>query len=404
MAENNHAHTQAKKTDTDNMSNKRKICIVITTRGNYAKMKTVIDQIDGDPNLELQILVGGAAILAKYGNFADTLAGQGIKVNRTIHFLVDGENPMAMVKSAGLAVNEFATAFDDLKPDVVIVIADRFECLAVTMAATFLNIPVAHIEGGEVSGSIDESVRHAITKMSQVHFPATEDAADRIRKLGEDPETIHVVGCTSLDMFNTMDLDDVGPAMEFQAGSGVGSVIDLRQPFLLVVQHPVTTEYEQNLANIGQTITAVSGLEMNTIWIAPNMDAGTDGVSKGIRVFREKEKPDYIRFFKSLPIEYYARLLQNAACVLGNSSSCIREAAFLGTPAVNIGTRQQGRQRGRNVVDVDYDHRAIRDAVVAQMKRGRLEPDHLYGDGTAGYRIGEVLGSCELKLQKRITY
>ncbi len=384
--------------------NKRKVCVIITTRGNYAKMKSVIQAISSNPELELQLIVGGGAVLPKYGNIIGSLNGNDFKIDRIIHFLVEGENPITMAKSAGLAVTEFSTAFENLQPDVVIVIADRFECLSIAMAASYMNIPLAHIEGGEVSGSIDESVRHAITKLSHLHFPATKRAAERIERLGEDRGTIFPVGCTSLDVMEKLDLSNVSPIMDLQHKSGVGITVDLSKPYLIVIQHPVTTEYEENLQHINETIRAIESLRMGTIWIWPNMDAGSDGISKGIRVFRETKKPQHVHFFKSLPIEYYAPLLRNAACIVGNSSSGIREAAFLGVPTVNIGSRQAGRERGENVIDVGYSRKEIENAILKQIEHGKYEPDYIYGNGKAGQKIAETLKDFKFKLQKRISY
>ncbi|EKD98681.1 MAG: hypothetical protein ACD_23C00315G0007, partial [uncultured bacterium] len=304
----------------------RKVCIIITTRGNYAKMKSVIRVIKNTKGLACQVVVGGGAILPEYGNFGSTLRQQGIKINRSIHYLVQGENPVAMAKSAGMAVTEFSTAFEGLKPDLVMVIADRYESLAIAMAASYMNIPVAHIEGGEISGSIDESVRHAITKLSHLHFPATQKAAEIIAKLGEDKSSIFPVGATSIDLIRELVTADLSEAESFQNEHGIGSDIDFGKPYLIVIQHPVTTEYEQNFGNVNYTISAIEEIGMQTIWIAPNMDAGSDGIAKGLRVYREKKKPKHIKFFKAIPIEVYAPLLQNAACLVGNSSSGIRES------------------------------------------------------------------------------
>ncbi len=383
---------------------KRKVCVIITTRGNYAKMKSVIHAISAQPELELQLIVGGGAVLPKYGNIIRSINSSDLKIDRVIHFLVEGENPITMAKSAGLAVTEFSTAFENLQPDVVMVIADRFECLSIAMAASYMNISLAHIEGGEVSGSIDESVRHAITKLSHLHFPATKKAAERIERLGEDPKTIFPVGCTSLDIIASMDLTNLKPIMELEEKSGVGITVDLTKPYLVVIQHPVTTEYEQSLQHVNETIMAIDSLSMGTIWIWPNMDAGSDGISKGLRVFRETKRPQHVHFFKSLPIEYYAPLLRNAACIVGNSSSGIREAAFIGIPTVNIGSRQSGRERGKNVIDVGYDCIEIEKGIRKQIEHGKYEPDYIYGDGKAGQKIAETLKYFEFKLQKRISY
>jgi UDP-hydrolysing UDP-N-acetyl-D-glucosamine 2-epimerase len=367
-------------------------------------MKSVIRHIQQNPGLDLQLIAGGGVILHKYGNIIDALQQQNLKPDRIIHFLVEGENPIAMAKSAGLAVTEFSTAFENLDPDVVVVIADRYECLSIAMASSYMNIPLAHVEGGEVSGSMDESIRHAITKLSHLHFPATREAAARIERLGERSDSIFPVGCTSLDVIEELNLESLEPVMERQRSAGVGQVVDLSRPYLVVIQHPVTTEYDQNLLHINETIQAIESLQMNAVWLWPNMDAGADGISKGIRMFREHRNPDYIHFFKSLPIELYAPLLKNAACIVGNSSSGIRESAFLGTPSVNVGSRQTGRERAGNVIDVDYDHHQIEEAIHQQLAHGRYEPDYLYGDGRAGMKMAKILAEYEFQLQKQIAY
>jgi UDP-hydrolysing UDP-N-acetyl-D-glucosamine 2-epimerase len=384
--------------------NRKKICVIITTRGNYAKMKSVIQNIQIQSTLELQLIVGGGAVLPKYGNIIDSMAGLEKKIDRVIHFLVEGENPETMSKSAGLAVIDFTTAFENLRPDVVMVIADRFECLAIAMAASYMNIPIVHLEGGEISGSIDESIRHAITKLSHLHFPATEQAAKRIERMGEDPTTIFSVGSTSLDVIKELDLSNIKQVMELQKTAGVGVALDLTQPYLVVIQHPVTTEYEKNLVHINETIGAINSLSMQTVWIWPNMDAGADGISKGIRIFRELKKPDYARFYKSLPIEYFAPLIKNSACIIGNSSCGIREAAFLGVPSVNIGSRQLGRERGLNVKDVGYDAKEIKEAILQQIAHGPFDSDSTYGEGHAGAQIAEIMSDFEFKIQKKMTY
>jgi UDP-hydrolysing UDP-N-acetyl-D-glucosamine 2-epimerase len=384
---------------------KRKICVVLTTRGNYAKMKSVIQKIRDAEHLELQLVLGGMIVLEKYGRILDGLEDIELEINKNINFVIEGGSLLTMTKSSGLAVTEFASVCEELKPDIVLVIADRFECLSFAMTAAYMNIMVAHFEGGEVSGSIDESIRHAITKLSHLHFPASKEAAIRIRKMGEHQEHIHAVGGTSMDILQDMNLDDLKSVKAFQKVSGVGANLNLKHnKYLVVIQHPVTTEYIDNFKHILKTIKALEIIKMPTVWIMPNMDAGSDGISKGIRQFREKEHPDYIHFFKSLTIEYYAPLLKNAACIVGNSSSGIRESSFLGTPSVNIGTRQNGRERGSNVIDVNYNSSEIVDAIKHQIENGRFKQDNLFGDGYASQKIVEILSSCDIELQKTISY
>lgn len=382
---------------------KKKICITITTRGNYAKMKSVIAAIQDRTDMELQMVLAGGALLPRYGNVSNFL-DPSIPVMRQIPFLIEGETLVSMAKSSGLVALEFATLYAELKPDVAIIIADRYECLPMAMSAAYLNIPVAHIEGGEVTGSIDESIRHAITKLAHVHFPATQEAAERIVRMGEAPETVHVVGATSLDVIAACDLENIQPVQEIQNHQGVGSVIDLSKSYIVVSQHSVTTEYEASRVQLNVTLAAVHEGGYQAIWIWPNMDAGSDGVSAAIRSFRESTKNDNIHYFKSLPIEIFAPLVKNATCIVGNSSCGIREAGFLGTPCVNIGTRQNGRARSANVCDVPHEKHAIRRAIDAQIAHGPYAQSTLYGDGKSGKRIVDILGKFTGSTQKQITY
>lgn len=383
----------------------RRVCIALTARGNYGKMKCVIQEILAHPDLDLQVIIGGSLVLEKYGRILDTDAVLNFPIDQQINFVIEGETPETMAKSAGLAVFEFANAFSNLKPDVVLVIADRYECLAITMAATYMNIPVAHLEGGEISGSIDESIRHAITKMAHLHFPCSQGAGERIVRMGEPADMVRVVGSTSFDVLRNLDLTSLDALRKYQEAAGVGESVPINAgEYLIVIQHPVTTEYAQNLEHVQQTLAAIDLLEMPTFWIWPNMDAGSDGISKGIRVYRETRDPKHVHFFKSLPIEYFGPLLANAACIVGNSSSGVREAAFLGTPCVNVGTRQNGRERGRNLVDVPYEPTAIAEAVRAQVGHGRYESDPVYGDGKASAKIVGTLADYEFTLQKMNVY
>lgn len=383
---------------------KLKVCIPVTSRGNYGKFKSIMREIDKNPALELQLIVGGGSLLQKYGDFVNEGELAGFEVDLSIYFIVEGENPVTMAKSTGLALTEFTTAFKTLQPDVVLTIADRFEELAIAAAATFQNIPLAHIEGGEISGSIDESLRHAITKLSHLHFPASETAAERISNLGEPDDSIFPVGATSLDILENIDLSDTERLETELRNRGVGGDISLTEDYLLVIQHPVTTEYQHNRKYTEETIDAIDKLDIPAIWLWPNMDAGTDGVSKAIRVYREHNDSDHIRWYTSLPIEQYGKILYNSSCIVGNSSSGIRESAYLGVPAVNIGNRQAGRQRGENVIDVSYDSTQILSAIESQVEHGKYESADIYGNGDSAEMIVDILIEYEFEIQKRLEF
>jgi len=383
---------------------KRKVCVVVTARPSYSRIKSVLRAIADNPCLELQLVVAASALLDLYGNTVKFIEQDGFKIAARIYTVLEGENPVAAAKTTGLGLVELATVFDNLRPDVVVTIADRYETLGTATAASYMNIPVAHVQGGEVTGSIDEKVRHAVTKLSNLHFVSTQKSAERVIRMGEYPETVFVTGCPSIDLAAAV-LDN--PALDFDPTAkygGVGAQVDFSNDYIIALQHPVATEYESARSHIMETLHAVQDVGIATMWFWPNVDAGSDGTSKGIRTFREFEHAPNFHFFKSMSPEDFLRFAYKSRCILGNSSVAIRECSFLGVPAVNIGTRQAGRERGRNVIDVDYDRGRIGDAVRHHLANGRPSPDCLYGDGNAGQRITDLLASVPLRVEKRLAY
>jgi UDP-hydrolysing UDP-N-acetyl-D-glucosamine 2-epimerase len=383
----------------------RNVCVVVGSRANYSSIKSVMRAVREHPDLTLQLVVGASALLDRFGSVIDVIEADGFEANAKVTMIVEGETPGTMAKSTGLGLLELPTLLDLLKPHVVVSVGDRFETMATAIAAAYMNIPVAHTMGGEISGTIDESVRHAVTKLSHIHFPANRQAAERIIRMGEDPSAVHVVGCPRIDLVaEIVEQDGALGSTDWLEREGAGAHIELDQPFLLVTQHPVTTEYGQGEAQINETLAALQELRMPAIMLWPNADAGSEDTARGMRKFRERHRPEYIRFYKNFPIETWLRLMLASACVVGNSSAPIREGAYIGVPAVNIGTRQRGRDRSSNVVDVGYDRAEIVAAVRAQIAHGRYASDHLYGDGRAGGRIASVLAEAPLSVQKRLMY
>jgi UDP-hydrolysing UDP-N-acetyl-D-glucosamine 2-epimerase len=382
----------------------KKVCVVVGSRANYSSIKTAMRAVRDHDALELQLIVGASALLDRYGTVADLIEEDGFRADEKVFMLIEGETPGTMAKSTGLGLLELPTAFDRLRPDVVLTVGDRFETIATALAASYMNIPLAHTMGGEVSGNIDESIRHAVTKFANVHFPASEDAAERIVRMGEDEATVHMVGCPRIDLVAEVvaepSSDGLGDLLRF----GVGGTFGLDHPFLIVSQHPVTTEYGDGERQIAETLGAVQRLDLPAIVLWPNADAGAEQVARGIRKFREHEDDSKLHFFKNLPTDDYVRLMRKTACLVGNSSSAIREGAFIGTPAVNVGPRQAGRLRGSNVIDVDYDRAAIEDALRVQLEHGPYKSEPIYGDGRAGGRIAEVLAREEISIRKQIAY
>jgi UDP-hydrolysing UDP-N-acetyl-D-glucosamine 2-epimerase len=381
---------------------RRKVCIVVFSRANYGRIKSVLAAVKAHPDLELQLVVGASALLQRFGNARSVMENDGFEPSATVHTIVEGETPTTMAKSTGLGVIELATQFENLKPDVVLTVADRFETIATAIAASYMNIPVAHTQGGEVTGSIDEGVRHAVTKLAHIHFPATERAHDFVLRMGEHPDTVFLTGCPSIDL--VADLDLTLPPDLFARYKGVGPDVDPTKPYVVVLQHPVTTEYGRGFEQINETLAAVSSVGLQAVWLWPNVDAGSDDISKGLRMAREQGRADHIHFYRNFSPEDYARLTANCACLIGNSSSALREGAFLGVPAVNIGTRQGGREHEANVVHAPYERRAIEAAVRSQIAHGTYGRGLMFGDGTAGRQIADHLARATFRIQKRLSY
>jgi len=383
----------------------RKVCVVVGSRANYSSIKSVMRGVVEHADLQLQVIAGASALLDRFGAVAEVVEADGFEINARVHMIIEGETPTTMAKSTGLGLLELPTILDQLDPDVVVTVGDRFETMATAIAAAYMNIPLAHTMGGEISGTIDENIRHAITKLSHIHFPANEASANRIIRMGEDPTRVHVVGCPRIDLVAEIAMEKRRlPERAWLEMEGVGGQINLDEPFLLVSQHPVTTEYGQGEHQISETLMALDELKMPTIMLWPNVDAGSEDVSRGMRKFREHFEHDYIRFYKNFSVETYVRLMKRCACKIGNSSAAIREGAFLGVPGVNIGTRQSGRERGKNIIDVDHERSKIVAAIKKQIENGHYPSEPIYGDGHAGTRIAEILGNVEPDIHKKMMY
>ena len=377
---------------------KKKILVFIGSRANYASIKSALIHINKSKKLKLYLIIGASAVISKYGDLENIIKKDGFKIHKKLFVLVEGETPFTMAKSTGLSLIELASAIDEIKPDIVLTVGDRFETMATTLATAYMNITLAHTMGGEISGTIDESIRHAVTKFSNIHFPATKEAAKRIQKLGEDKSTIHHVGCPRLDLIpkilKNKNIDEINKRI---FNEGVGDYIDLKKPFLIVSQHPVTTEYENTEKHFLNTLRAVEKIKIPTIFLWPNSDAGSSKISLTIRKWRENKRDIKSHFFKNLLTEDYLKLMDITSCLIGNSSSGIREGAFIGTPVVNIGSRQNGRERGINVIDVSNNENDIYLGILKQLKKNKFKSSKLYGDGNSGKRIARILSNFKIK-------
>ena len=383
----------------------RKVCVVVTARASYSRIKSALTAIQDSADLELHLLIGASALLTRFGDTKEHIKKDGFSIEAEVHFILEGETPTTAAKSTGLGIIELATLFSNIQPDVVVSVADRFETIATAIAASYTNIPVAHVQGGEVTGSIDEKVRHAVTKLANLHLVSNQSAADRVIRMGEEPKTVHVTGCPSIDLAAEIAKSPKLDFNPFEKYGGVGAEFDLDSAYVIVMQHPITTEYGRAQKQMTVTLEAISELRIPTLWFWPNVDPGSDEAAKAIRLFREHNpNQDFIRFFRSMSPEDFLRVLVNSRGIIGNSSVAIRESSFLGVPAVNIGSRQHGRERGPNVIDVPHDKNRILAAIQEQFSTGSMTGVPIYGDGYAGQKIAHVLADAELTIEKTIRY
>ncbi|HKQ75588.1 MAG TPA: UDP-N-acetylglucosamine 2-epimerase [Blastocatellia bacterium] len=383
------------------MTDRRKICVVLVDRANYGRLKPVMRAIARRPELKLQTIAAGTMLLERFDQPVRIVREDGFDVDGEIYLELEGSTPATMAKSVGFGVVEFASEFQRLKPDVALLIGDRYEALSAAIAAAYMNICIAHIQGGEVSGSIDESARHAISKFAHFHFPSTLRSADYLIRMGERPETILTIGCPSSDIARELDRS-LTP--EIINATGAGAEIDVTEPFLLAIFHPTTTEYGGERAQMGALLEALNRLRMQTILLWPNIDAGADHISKAIRVFRANNEPEWLRTLTNLTPENYLKVLANAACAIGNSSSFVRDAGYFGTPVALVGSRQEGRETDLHVIRVAPLADKIYEAAAAQLNYGRYSVSSLYGDGFVAKRIAQALSEMAPYVQKRLNY
>jgi UDP-hydrolysing UDP-N-acetyl-D-glucosamine 2-epimerase len=381
----------------------RKICVVTGTRAEYGILKPVMEAVKKSPTLELSVIVTGMHLAQQFGYTLREIEEDGFKIDAKVDMLLSGDTGTAMAKSIGNGIISSAQALDILKPDIILILGDRTEPLAVAIAGAYMNIPIAHIHGGDsAKAGLDEYARHAITKLAHIHFPATEKSAERIIKMGEDSSNVFVVGAPGLDSILNKELIEPEKIAKHYN-------LELSKPILLVVQHPITTEVEDAPYQIRETLEAIFELKYQTVLIYPNADAGG---RKMIEIIKEYEKHPFIKAFKSIPHKEYLSLMKMASVLTGNSSSGIIEAPSFGLPVVNIGSRQEGRQRAENVTDVGYDKEEIKAAIKKafydeDFKEKVKKCKNPYGDGKAGVRIADVLSKIKIDkplLQKKLTY
>ena len=380
---------------------KRKILYITGTRADYGLMRSVLKAIEEHPKLELEIAVTGMHLMEEFGMTLNEIKKDGFKIHE-IDATYENDKKEAMANFIGKFIQLLTKKIEEIKPDIILLLGDRGEMLAGAIVGAYLAIPVAHLHGGEVTSTIDELSRHAITKLAHIHFPATEKSAKRIIKMGEDSSNVFVVGAPGIDsILNEKLIEPTELSEKYN--------LDISKPILLVVQHPVTMEVEDAPDLIRETLWAMVKLRHQTILIYPNADAGGREM---IEVIKEYEKYPFIKTFRNIPHKEYLSLMKIVTVMVGNSSGGIAEAPSFGLPVVNIGPRQEGRQRAENIIDVDYDKEKIKSAIEKALYDKKFKEkvkkcENPYGDGKASERIVKVLSEIKINkklLQKRITY
>jgi UDP-N-acetylglucosamine 2-epimerase (non-hydrolysing)/GDP/UDP-N,N'-diacetylbacillosamine 2-epimerase (hydrolysing) len=386
------------------MKHRRKITVVTGTRAEYGILYPVMKAIEESIDLKLSIIATGMHLSSEFGHTVDEIKKDGFKIDAEVDMILSGDSQLSMVKSLGIGIMGIAQTLEVIKPDFVMVCGDRSEAFAAAVSAAYMLIPVAHLLGGDAAAgsNIDDSIRFAITKFAHIHFVATEEHAERIRKLDEESWRVRVVGSPALDTILHVKMPPSSQVLKDFS-------LDGENPIALVVQHPTSIYARDSKKEMRETMEALSELQLQSVVIYPNADAGGRAM---IQVIREYENRHYVKLFKSLPREKYLALMTVANVMIGNSSSGIIEAPSFQLPVVNVGIRQKGRIRAENVIDVGYDRKEIRNAIEkalcdASFKRKVKNCINPYGDGRASQRIVKILQETKTTpdlLRKKITY
>lgn len=379
----------------------RKILYISGTRADYGLMQSVLKAIDEHPELELEIAAMGMHMMEEFGMTINEIKKDGFRIHE-IDVTYEKDSKKSMANFIGKTIQLLTDRVEEIDPDIILLLGDRGEMLAGAIVGAYLTIPVAHLHGGDITSTIDEVARHAITKLAHIHFPVTQESAKRIKKMGEDPLSIFVVGAPGLDtILNTELIEREEISKKYN--------LDSSKPILLVVQHPVTVEIEDAADQMRETLEAISELKFQTILIYPNADAGG---RKMIDVIKEYEGFSFITTFKSIPHIEYLSIMKIANVIIGNSSSGIIESPSFDLPAINIGCRQQGRERAENVIDVQYNKEQIISAIQKavydkDLRKQLINCKNPYGSGNTGRKIADILSKIKITnniLQKHLSY
>uniref|UniRef100_A0A4W3JXP1 Glucosamine (UDP-N-acetyl)-2-epimerase/N-acetylmannosamine kinase n=1 Tax=Callorhinchus milii TaxID=7868 RepID=A0A4W3JXP1_CALMI len=388
----------------EKMGSKRKfrICVATSNRADYSKLAPIMFGIKAQPEcFDLQVVVLGSHLIDDYGNTYRMIEQDDFDINTSLHTIVRGEDEAAMVESVGLALVKLPDVLNRLKPDVMIVHGDRFDALAVATSAALMNIRILHIEGGEVSGTIDDSIRHAITKLAHYHVCCTRSAELHLIAMCEDHKRILLAGCPSYDLLLNAKTKDYQSILQTWLGDDVKP-----KEYIVALQHPVTTNIKHSVKMFELTLNALITFEKRTLILFPNIDAGSKEMVRAMRKQGIEQNPNF-RAVKHIPFEQFIQLVAYAGLMIGNSSCGVREAGAFGTPVINLGTRQTGRETGENVLhvrDADCQNKILH---ALQLQFAKQYPcSKIYGDGNAVPRILKFLKSIDINepLQKNFCF
>ncbi|HQT81317.1 GDP/UDP-N,N'-diacetylbacillosamine 2-epimerase (hydrolyzing) [Ferrovum sp. JA12] len=374
----------------------KKICVAITARPSYSRIRSALEKLRDNHRIDLSVICSGSALLPRYGRIVDYIKHDGFNVTDELYTFVEGDEPINMALTTANTMSMTAQVFKRIAPDFVITIADRYETLGTAVAASYMNIPLIHIQGGEISGNIDEVVRHAVTKLSDYHLVSNEYAAHRVHTLGEPVENIFITGCPSIVIAEESKhlseeylINSIKEHLDLE-------VFNINDPFIVLLLHSETLHYEDSFNNMLLLLRIVEKLEINVLIFSPNLDSGSDAIWAAIDSFKKTYQKKHFFYINNLEGHVFLKLLSLSLCLIGNSSVGIRECAFLGIPVVNIGERQMGRERANNVIDVAWDEYEITAALIQQLTIKKYSPSSLYGHAEAGQLIANVIADLAL--------
>lgn len=377
----------------------KKVLVAITARPSYSRIRTTLQALQGHAGVEVHCLCSGAALSERHGRVVERIREDGFFVADEGDTLVSGNEPVKMAETVARTIQFTARHLDLWRPDWVVTIADRYETLGTAVAASYLGIPLIHVQGGEITGNIDERVRHAVTKLSDIHLVANSQAARRLMSMGEHPDTLYVTGCPSIDLAREASALPLETLRDALAAQGCAD-LNLEHDFVVVLQHADTTQHESSYRHMQLTLDAVAHSGLPFLVFNPNSDAGSEATAQAVQDFVQNHSGQPCFQINNLEGKLFLRLLQQARCLVGNSSVGIRECAYLGTPVVNVGDRQLGRERARNVMDCAWDESAVKKAIAHQIHQS-YAGSQIYGSGRSGELMADIIVNLAAPRTKR---